>query len=353
MYNCPMTKIKAEKHVTQKEVAERAGVTRSMVSYVLNGTNRSVAPETRQKILDAIKELKYRPNKNAQALLAGEESLAQKQIGVILPNSATFLRPYYTEILSGIYDATHNAGCHVRFIRFFEDLKNPILFNHLIHTEEIGSIVLLALDQVVKTSEDYEILQNIKERIENVVCVDWQMEGFSSVLFNRDEAAYQAAQHLIKRGYGVPAYIGQNDQRITGLRRAAKENDENSAEKLSITEAFDMKSGYIGMKNLAILHNAQGTPLPRCILAGSDEIAVGILRFLTENDIDVPEQLALISIDNLESAEFASTPLTAVNVPKKAMGEKAVELLVRQSTAVSIVPQTIMLPTNIIERSSC
>ncbi len=348
-----MAKNKTERHVTQKEVAELAGVTRSMVSYVLNGTNRSVAPETRQKILDAIKELEYRPNRNAQALLAGEETLAKKQIGVILPNSATFLRPYYTEILSGIYDATHNAGCHVRFIRFFEDLKNPILFNHLIHQEEIGSIVLLALDQVVHSAEDFEILQNIKERIENAVCVDWQMEGFTSVLFDRENAAYQATRHLISRGYGVPSYIGQNDQRIAGLIRGAKETDENSAEKLSITEAFDMHSGYNGMKNLAMKHNAQGTPLPRSILAGSDEIAVGILRFLTENDIHVPEQLALISIDNLETAEFASTPLTAVNVPKKAMGEKAVALLVDHTTGTDHTAQTILLPTNIIERCSC
>ena len=357
-----MAKNKTQRQVTQKEVAERAGVTRSMVSYVLNGTKRSVAPETRQKILEAIKELEYRPNKNAQALLSGEETLAQKQIVVILPNSATFLRPYYTEILSGIYDATHKANCHIRFIRFFEDLKNPILFNHLIHSKEIASILLLALDQVVKTSEDFDILQNIKKRIQNVVCVDWQLEGFTSVLFNRANASYQASMHLINKGFGVPSYIGQKDERIEGLKLAVNENKKNHnfllEENLSITEAFDMQSGYIGMKTLAMFYNAKGTPLPRCILSGSDEIAIGILRFLSENDIKVPEQIALISIDNLETAEYAFPPLTTVNVPKKAMGEKAVELLVKQNISQNNnvqnaqTAQTIFLPTNIIERQS-
>ena len=117
-----------EKHATQNDVAKLAGVTRSLVSYVLNGTDRAVAPETRKKILQAIDELGYRPNR----------------LGVILPSPAMLIRPYCTEILSGIFTAAHRAGNHIRFLRFFSELENPALFNRLIHDEE------LFMDQAVE-----------------------------------------------------------------------------------------------------------------------------------------------------------------------------------------------------------
>ena len=82
-------------NVTQNDVAKAAGVTRSMVSYVISGNaDRSVAPETRKRILEAIEKLDYRPNKAAQALQQGDIAFASKRIGVILCNSSVFLRPY-------------------------------------------------------------------------------------------------------------------------------------------------------------------------------------------------------------------------------------------------------------------
>ena len=81
--------------VTQNDVAKEAGVTRSMVSYVISGnSDRSVAPETRKRILDAIERLGYRPNKAAQALQQGDVGFAANKIGVVLCTSETFLRPY-------------------------------------------------------------------------------------------------------------------------------------------------------------------------------------------------------------------------------------------------------------------
>lgn len=89
--------------VTQNDVAKEAGVTRSMVSYVISGnSDRSVAPETRKRILDAIERLGYRPNKAAQALQQGDVGFAANKIGVVLCTSETFfcvrtMRKFYLE----------------------------------------------------------------------------------------------------------------------------------------------------------------------------------------------------------------------------------------------------------------
>ncbi len=239
-----------EKNITQNDVAKRAGVTRSMVSTVLKETHRSDAPATREKILNAIEELGYRPNKYAQALLTGEEALAKKHIGVILYSDEIFLRPYYTEILSGIYTAAHKASYHVRFIRFFNELKDPILFNSLIHMKEISGLLLLAVDQALKTPEDRNILQKVSERIKQIVCIDWKEEGLSSVLFDRQEAAYKAVQCLLSKGYTDIAYIGQLDERVRGFRQAFLENNCTSIPQLRISGALDMASGYASVKQL-------------------------------------------------------------------------------------------------------
>ena len=147
-----------KKKVTQNDVAKAAGVTRSMVSYVISGTSeRSVAPETRKRILDVIQQLGYRPNKAAQALQLGDVAFASKNIGVVLPNSDLFLRPFYTEILEGIFTAAHEHNYNIKFVRFFRELKDPVLFNELIHPESIGSLILLAVNQAVKDEEDEKI----------------------------------------------------------------------------------------------------------------------------------------------------------------------------------------------------
>jgi LacI family transcriptional regulator len=101
-------KKKHKPKITQNDVARLAGVTRSMVSYVINDSGRSVAPVTRQRILDAIRELEYKPNKFAQALSMGSKGiLADQNIGIVLCNAEIFLRPYYAEILAEIHQAAH------------------------------------------------------------------------------------------------------------------------------------------------------------------------------------------------------------------------------------------------------
>ncbi len=97
--------------VTQEDVARRAGVSRSIVSYVINNGPRKVSAETRDRVLAAIKELGYRPNKHAQLLSSTDDTLAEKYIGIILAGNYMFRRPYYGSILASFHE-------HVRFRRY-------------------------------------------------------------------------------------------------------------------------------------------------------------------------------------------------------------------------------------------
>ena len=341
-----------KKKVTQNDVAKAAGVTRSMVSYVISGTSeRSVAPETRKRILDVIQQLGYRPNKAAQALQLGDVAFASKNIGVVLPNSDLFLRPFYTEILEGIFTAAHEHNYNIKFIRFFRELKDPVLFNELIHPESIGSLILLAVNQAVKDEEDEKILKKTCELIKKTVCVEWKKDGLTSVLFDRQDAAKKAAEHLIKKGFSEIAYIGENDERVFGVQQVLLQHNLNAVQKyFYLAEGFDMQTGYDGMKNIA---EKNAGKFPPAIVCGSDEVAVGAMCYLNQNGIKIPEQVALISIDNIELAAYTNPPLTTINVQKKAMGYKAVEMIINDSVGQGDKAICITLPAEIIERKSC
>jgi len=334
---------------TQDDVALHAGVTRSMVSYVLNGNKRAVAPETRQKIIDAIGALGYRPNKFAQALSMGNKGvIAAQHIGIVLSSADIFLRPYYAEILAGIHSHAHKMDFNIRFIRFFYELKNPVLFNQLIHSEEICGLLLVGVDQCIENDEDIKLIEMIKFQIDQIVCVDWQMPGLSSVSFNRQAASNEAVLYLLKKGYKDIAYIGESDQRVTGFKQAFLENGTKDISDLSIDAAMDMETGYKAVKKL----HKNRKKLPQAISCGSDEVAVGVLLYLNEQKISIPEKIAVISIDNIEIAEYTNPQLTSINVQKKAMGSRAVEMLVNKSAGFGENALNLLLPTNLVVRKS-
>src|SRR5574344_1566878 len=334
------------KPVTQNDVAREAGVTRSMVSYVLNDTQgKSVASDTKQRILDAIAKLGYKPNKYAQALQLGNAALADKQIGVILSSADIFLRPYYAEVIAGIHTAAYENHYHVKFIRFFEELNNPILFNELIHPEEITGLILVAVDQCIKTAGDEQMLETIRKRISSIVCIDWQHKGLSSVGFSRRDASYTAASYLVKKGYGNIAYIGELDERVSGFRQALADAGRADSQTAAVEGAFTMEGGLMAAEKIS-------SALPRAICAGSDEVAIGVMHYLNGHGISVPSQVAVVSIDNIEISEYTNPPLTTVNVQKKSMGARAVDMIVKGSAAQDENAVTILLPIDLVERAS-
>jgi LacI family transcriptional regulator len=97
--------------VTQKDVAKYAGVSRSVVSYVIKNGPRDVSPETRDRVLAAIQELGYRPNKHAQRLKLGENH-ASKSVGILAGGQSfnVLERPYYNAIMAGLFDEAHRLG---------------------------------------------------------------------------------------------------------------------------------------------------------------------------------------------------------------------------------------------------
>lgn len=343
--------MRKKKTITQKDVAKLAGVSRGVVSYVINNGPREVAPDTRERVLSAIQELGYRPNKNAQRLKLGK-SQASESLGIVAGGQSfnVLERPYYNMIMTGLFEEAHQLGQEIRFFSYFDALKDPVFFNKNIHQDEISSLILI-LPAMIKTIPDYQkILDQIAERIDNVVCLEEQIKDWPTVIFDRAAAARQAVEHLIKLGHQQIAFLAIQDQRLEGYKQTLLEYKLPYDDSLvfTIDPSQAVSSAYQSTVELIKLD-----PRPTAIFAANDESAISAIAALRDHCIDVPDEMAVASIDNIGLSEMIRPSLTTVDVPKRRMASYAMQTLMLQKQFNKQEAASIVVPTELIVRESC
>ncbi len=336
--------------VTQVDVARHAGVSRAMVSYVLNNGPRKVSPETRNRILASIQELGYRPNQHAQRLKMGIDA-AQNSLGIIAGGRGYNLleRPYYSVILANLFDHAQQLHQHVSFFSFFDALTDPIVFNKYIHREEISSLILLLPAVMLDEPEHTRILPQIIERIDNVLCLERSIYGLPAILVDLAAAAQMAVEHLLSLGHQRIAFLALNDERIDGYKRALALHG----------IAFDpalmrvLNGGKVPSSSYELtLDLIDRCPDITAIFASNDEAAMAALAALHDHGLRVPEDIAIASIDNTEAAAIVRPALTTVNVPRHEMVEAAFQFLLSQREHPVSRPASMILPLELIVRDS-
>jgi DNA-binding LacI/PurR family transcriptional regulator len=341
----------SQKIITQVDVAERAGVSRAIVSYVLNNGPRGVSEKTRERVMEAIEELGYRPNEHAQRLRMGGK-VSKNSIGVVTGGkSYDFLdRPYYNRILSGLYDSSHQLGQHIHFITFFDALRDPIFFNKNIHPEAIASLIFILPRLILESPGHEELMEKIVERVGKIVCLEESFYNLPAVLFDRAQAAHMAVEHLIKLGHRRIAFLAIADQRLDGYRQALMEHEIAYDESLVhyFEPARPTKSAYEITSQLV-----KGPNIPSAIFAATDESAIAAIAAIKDSGLDVPRDIAITSIDNIEMASMVRPALTTVRVPKQTMANFAIQYLIADSNFEVRKPMSILLPIELLIRESC
>jgi LacI family transcriptional regulator len=342
---------KDEKVITQQDVAERAGVSRSIVSYVLNNGPRKVSQETRQRVMEAIQELGYRPNQHAQRLKQGSD-VAKNMIGIVSGGQGYNIlnRPYYSPVLAGLFDSAYQLNQHIRFFSFFEALKDPVFFNKNIHRDEISSLILLLPHMITATPGHEEILDAMMERIDNIICLEDTIRDLPAVIFDRAAAAYMAVEHLIKLGHQRIAFLAIDDQRKLGYKQALLENNLPYDEAL-IRVLSPVEPAQSAYRQTLELFESNRTPT--AIFAANDEAGIAAIAALHDQGRRVPDDVAIASIDDIELASMIRPALTTVNVPKRRMGMYAIQFLISQREILLPHAASMVLPVDLIIRDSC
>lgn len=301
-----------------KDVAARAGVSIKTVSNVVNGYQH-IRPDTRQRVQEAINELGYRPNLSARSLRRGRTGV----IALALPELTS---PYFAEVARSVIAAAEQRGWTVLIdqtdgLRDRELLLLQGIRSHLIDGAIFSPLALGQGDAATLRSEVPLVL--LGERV--------FAGSVDHVAIDNVAAADTAVRHLVTRGRRRIAAIGAQTSptaetarlRLTGYRQALMETGTALLPHLIASTAnWRRADGAQAARELI----ATSQP-PDAIFCGNDLLALGALRALIQAGVRVPDDIAVIGIDDIEDTRFSTPALTTVAPDKGAIARLSVQLL--------------------------
>lgn len=300
--------------VTRNDVARHAGVSPAVVSYVLNSGPRPVSSAARERVLDAVKALGYRPDGLARSLRVGRT----KTLGLVVPDASN---PFFAELARSIEDSAYERGYAVMVCNSADDLDRERAYIASLAERRIDGLILVSA-----TAE--QDLTDLTDLAIPVVALDRSpdMAPVSTIRADNERGAYLGTRHLIGHGHREIAFIGGpdhgvSDARHDGWQRAAAEA--GLAPAISERAPFSFKGGYDAAR--AVSDRGR---IPSGILVSSDIQALGLIRGLDSRGLSVPEDIGVVAIDGTTAGEFSVPPLTSIAQPIAAMGSHAVQHLI-------------------------
>lgn len=327
-----------------RDVAELAGVSVGTVSNVLN-TPALVAPSTRLRVEQAIAELGFVRNDSARQLRAG----TSRAVGAVVLDIAN---PFFTEVARGIED---RLGEDDRILILCSSDEQPVKEQRYLRLlEEQGVQGVL----ITPAEVDLSGLDELRRRGTSVVLLDRvsATDDVCSVAVDNVRGGEMAAGHLIALGHrriglvNGPLTIRQCADRRRGVRTALRKGGlsvEQALVEITVS-ALNANGGERAMEELLTLPDS-----PTAIVCVNDVTALGVLRALRNQQVAVPDQVAVIGYDDVEFAAMLATPLTSVRQPKYQLGRSAADLLLREgSEGADHRHQQILFQPDLIVRAS-
>lgn len=323
---------------TIKDVAKLAGVALSTASYALSGDSK-VSAETKEKVLEAARQLNYQKNGFAMDLKRSRTNT----IALILTDLSG---PYYSELIRSIQDVTLSHSYDLIACSSMGG-KDSTAVRFLLEKRVDGAIVL------AHNITD-EILQAAAGSRFPIVVMDRLIagEGLINVVVDGEQGGYSATRYLLEKGHNTIAYISgpansyNNTLRYQGYLRAMHEAGLEEKAKWKLSGSFIRDGGYKATKMMLM----QGE-LPSAVFYANDEMAVGGMKALEEGGISVPDEISVIGFDDIQLAEYIQPPLTTIRQPMYESGSLAGHLLFQKLYG-ETVNDFYKLKIELIERKS-
>ena len=328
---------------TIKDVAAMAGVSINTVSRVINDKGE-VSQETRERILEAIESLKFRPNSFARSL-QGKKTHFMGQIVTDCTN------PTNAQQIRAVQNITATQGYSVMLVDTSEQHERELAAVELMVEKFVDGFIITPLQ-----FDNAHLFQLHQEGTVPFVLTNRAIEGLEvdAVLHDNFKGAYEATRHLIETNHTRIAYITSRRQvwtvneRLAGYRAALAEAKIDYDEELVIQINLDLESSYEATKHLLKLSRR-----PTAIFCYNDHMAVGAIKALKEAGGSVPGEMALVGYDDILYAQYLEVPLTTVRQPTKELGEAAAEVLLRRiANRKAPVERVILQPSLIVRASS-
>jgi LacI family transcriptional regulator len=301
-----------------KEVAVEAGVSVGTVSNVLNRPD-IVAPDTRERVLAAIRRLGFVRNESARQLRAGRS----RSIGLVVLDVAN---PFFTDVAHGAEAVADAHDTMVMLCNTGEDPQRELRHLEMLEQQRVLGVLITPVD--IKSPR----IDAMIERGTPVVLVDRRSTrrnrcsvGVDDVLGGR-----LAGSHLLDQGHRRIAFVGgppalpQVRERLAGVEQAVARSATDAGLTVLETPSLTVAAGKVAARQLVAMPVSRR---PTAVFCANDLLALGVLQELSRNGLDVPGDMALVGYDDIDYAAAATVPLSSVRQPREQLGRRAAELM--------------------------
>lgn len=304
------------KRVTIEDVAQAAGVSRQTVSRAMNDKGE-ISPETKERVMRAIDELGYRPNRLAQGMVTNRT----RTIGLVMPDITNL---FFPEVARGLQDSARDYGYNVILCNTDDDGREEINALRSLAAQGVDGIALIS------SSADAEELRHFAEAYSPIVILNrfFEHPHVSLIIVDNERGGYLATEHLILKGHeavgmlAADAYRHSRIRRVQGYERALKAYGRAFDDRLIVGASPTLVGGYAGLQELVKQSNDV-----TAVFAYNDLMAIGAIRACRDLGLLVPQDMAIIGFDDIALAAMYSPSLSSIRVDKYDIGLRATERL--------------------------
>lgn len=332
--------------VTIKDVARLAGVSPSTVSRVIS-RNPKISPATVRKVKEAMETLGYHQNAMARSLV----SRNTQTLGLVLPRSAEelFNNPFFSEVLRGMLSYANQASYDLLMSSANSQQEELKAVTRMVMGKRVDGIILMAprkADPVVEMLHEADFPFVLLGRsIEHPEVL--------SVNNNNTKAAYDATKHLLAQGHTRigfvtgPSNMVVSEDRLEGYKQALQESRVEISPEWMIDADSLQASGFHTISLVMSLPEP-----PTAFVVVDDVVAFGLIRGIYEVGLRVPEDISVVSFNNIILSELSNPPISTVDIGMYHLGYLIVQQLIRKLAGEPIAQPHITVPHRLIVRGS-
>lgn len=339
------------KKVSLADIAQSLGVSKTLVSMVLNGKGdeNGISKKTQERVMGLAEQLNYKPNQFARGLRIGRSNT----IGLVVSDISN---PFYSKLARAVEDAVSEAGYNLMICSSDESEEKEMKLLEMLINKQVDGIIL---SSTIDSTDHVEGLINenypfvLIDRIYNEV-------NTHSVVVDNKSGAEEAVEHIIQNGHKriaaliiSPSHISTQVDRLEGYKNALK--------KYSIPlnpyyqKVIQRDDIYKNISQL-LLEWKGDRMMPTALFVSNNQIAIGCLEAIRDSGLSVPRDFSIVSFDDIDLFRLYSPPITSIIQPINAIAKNAVEILLEDLKTKEISESSEkkhkLLQTNIVIRNS-
>lgn len=334
--------------MTLKEIAIEAGVSVSTVSRVINSNSKAAGREVQERIWEIVRRTGYTPNSVARSLKMGNghqpETFARSLACLFARTQDAMSDQFFHSLSRSIEEEAfqHNYILKYSFSAF--DIKNPATYQLVVDNQVNGIAVLGRCDKPT--------LKFLKQHFNSVVYVGLNSldAKYDQIICGGREAGCAATEHLIRLGHRRIGYIGETvcEERYLGYCDALNAHQLPIKAEYTANVSLSAENGYKGAKQLLDRKSDISA-----VFCSNDITAIGAMRAFQERGVRIPKDISLVSIDDIDTAQYLSPMLTTIHIPTQEMGQMAAKILIDRIQGGHKFPVKVSLPFYLARRESC